>query len=35
MNSTTIILDWAGSTVDFGSLTPVDAFIKAFEAPKH
>ena len=32
MNITTIILDWAGTAVDFGSLAPVDAFIKAFEA---
>lgn len=27
-----IILDWAGTTVDFGSFAPVAAFIKAFEA---
>lgn len=26
-----IILDWAGTTVDFGSNAPVKAFIKAFE----
>jgi len=28
----TIILDWAGTTVDFGCFAPVNAFIKAFEA---
>jgi len=28
----TIILDWAGTTVDFGCIAPVNAFIKAFEA---
>ena len=27
-----VILDWAGTTVDFGSMAPVNAFIKAFEA---
>ena len=27
-----IILDWAGTTVDFGSNAPVAAFVKAFEA---
>jgi len=27
----TIILDWAGTTVDYGSFAPVSAFIKAFE----
>ena len=27
-----IILDWAGTTVDFGCFAPVNAFIKAFEA---
>jgi phosphonoacetaldehyde hydrolase len=27
-----VILDWAGTTVDFGSFAPVNAFIKAFEA---
>lgn len=26
-----IILDWAGTTVDFGSFAPVAAFVKAFE----
>ena len=26
----TIILDWAGTTVDYGSFAPVDAFITAF-----
>jgi len=29
---TTIILDWAGTTVDFGSLAPIAAFAAAFEA---
>jgi phosphonoacetaldehyde hydrolase len=29
---TTIILDWAGTTVDFGCFAPVEAFVKAFEA---
>ncbi|GHT78830.1 hypothetical protein FACS1894104_2580 [Actinomycetota bacterium] len=29
---TTLILDWAGTTVDFGCFAPVDAFITAFEA---
>jgi phosphonoacetaldehyde hydrolase len=28
---TTIILDWAGTTVDFGCFAPVDAFVTAFE----
>jgi len=28
----TIILDWAGTTIDYGCFAPVDAFIKAFEA---
>ena len=32
MKITTIILDWAGTSVDFGSMAPVDAFITAFEA---
>ena len=27
-----IILDWAGTTVDYGCFAPVNAFIKAFEA---
>ncbi|MGG5370832.1 phosphonoacetaldehyde hydrolase [Enterococcus sp. AZ196] len=27
----TIILDWAGTTVDFGCMAPVEAFKKAFE----
>ena len=27
-----VIMDWAGTTVDFGSNAPVEAFIKAFEA---
>lgn len=27
-----VILDWAGTTVDFGSFVPVDAFISAFES---
>ena len=26
-----IIFDWAGTTVDYGSFAPVQAFIKAFE----
>jgi phosphonoacetaldehyde hydrolase len=30
-NITSIILDWAGTTVDYGSFAPVDAFISAFE----
>ena len=32
MKITTIILDWAGTTVDFGSFAPVDAFMTAFAA---
>ena len=32
MRITTIILDWAGTTVDFGSFAPVDAFMGAFAA---
>jgi phosphonoacetaldehyde hydrolase len=28
----TVIFDWAGTTVDFGSFAPVEAFIKAFGA---
>jgi len=32
MRITTIILDWAGTTVDFGSFAPVDAFMSAFAA---
>ncbi|GHU12269.1 hypothetical protein FACS1894185_6600 [Betaproteobacteria bacterium] len=28
---TTLIMDWAGTTVDFGCFAPVDAFITAFE----
>jgi len=27
-----IILDWAGTTVDYGCFAPVNAFVKAFEA---
>ena len=27
-----IIFDWAGTTVDYGSFAPVQAFIEAFEA---
>ena len=27
-----IVLDWAGTTVDFGSIAPVAAFRRAFEA---
>jgi phosphonoacetaldehyde hydrolase len=30
-NINAVILDWAGTTVDFGSLAPVDAFAAAFE----
>ena len=26
-----VIFDWAGTTVDFGSMAPVQAFIRAFE----
>ena len=26
-----VIFDWAGTTVDYGSFAPVQAFIKAFE----
>lgn len=25
-----VIFDWAGTTVDFGSMAPVEAFAKAF-----
>ena len=25
-----VIFDWAGTTVDFGSLSPVGAFMEAF-----
>ena len=31
MDITTVILDWAGTTVDFGCLAPVSAFKTAFE----
>lgn len=31
MSINTIILDWAGTTVDFGCMAPVEAFKKAFE----
>ena len=31
MKLKTIILDWAGTTVDFGSFAPVEAFMNAFE----
>jgi len=31
MKIKTIILDWAGTTVDFGSFAPVEAFMSAFE----
>ena len=31
MKYNTVILDWAGTTVDFGSFAPVAAFQKAFE----
>lgn len=26
-----VIFDWAGTTVDFGSIAPVQAFLKAFQ----
>ena len=32
MQITTVILDWAGTTVDFGCFAPVDAFREAFES---
>jgi phosphonoacetaldehyde hydrolase len=32
MKIKTIILDWAGTSVDFGSFAPVDAFMSAFES---
>jgi len=32
MKITTIILDWAGTTVDFGCFAPVQAFMSAFQA---
>ncbi|MCL2864658.1 MAG: phosphonoacetaldehyde hydrolase [Lachnospiraceae bacterium] len=32
MSIKTIILDWAGTTIDFGSFAPVDAFMSAFKA---
>ncbi|MCL2224113.1 MAG: phosphonoacetaldehyde hydrolase [Defluviitaleaceae bacterium] len=32
MKINAIILDWAGTTVDYGCFAPVNAFIKAFEA---
>ena len=32
MKITTVILDWAGTTVDFGCFAPVEAFKVAFEA---
>ncbi|MDR1495626.1 MAG: hypothetical protein LBS67_01730 [Clostridiales Family XIII bacterium] len=28
----TVVLDWAGTAVDFGCFAPVDAFAAAFEA---
>ncbi len=31
MNIEAVIFDWAGTTVDFGSFAPVQAFIRAFE----
>ena len=31
MSVNTIILDWAGTTVDFGCMAPVEAFKKAFD----
>ncbi len=27
----TVILDWAGTTIDFGCMVPVDAFYQAFK----
>ena len=27
-----IVFDWAGTTVDFGCLAPVQAFVKSFQA---
>lgn len=32
MKISTVIFDWAGTTVDFGSFAPVDAFMSAFKA---
>jgi len=32
MKTSTIILDWAGTTIDFGSFAPVEAFMTAFES---
>jgi len=32
MKIKTVILDWAGTSVDFGSFAPVDAFMSAFAA---
>jgi len=32
MKINAIILDWAGTTVDYGCFAPVNAFVKAFEA---
>jgi phosphonoacetaldehyde hydrolase len=32
MKISTIIFDWAGTTVDFGCFAPVEAFMSAFEA---
>lgn len=31
MKKTTVIFDWAGTTVDFGSCAPVEVFLKIFE----
>jgi len=32
MKISAVILDWAGTTIDYGSFAPVDAFITAFSA---
>ncbi|NSN06871.1 phosphonoacetaldehyde hydrolase [Enterococcus faecalis] len=34
MSRKTVILDWAGTTVDFGCMAPVEAFKKAFKNKK-
>ncbi|MGA2545860.1 MAG: 2-aminoethylphosphonate--pyruvate transaminase [Rectinemataceae bacterium] len=31
-NVQAVVLDWAGTAVDFGSIAPVQAFVRAFEA---
>lgn len=30
-NIEAVIFDWAGTTVDYGCMAPVQAFVKAFE----